>query len=195
MLHITLLPNPLPPWVKITAFSNIFISEDGFLGNGLSSPPVRNSCWLVAFPRPYKTSLCKQRKSSLKWWAVLLVNGQTTMTLAHRMVEGFFLSLFPECLSSFLIIFCLSLLFRSSLLLPSFFPFFFFTWNEGLWRQWPQYQGRWMPRWMAATKTSLPCWNLTLYHTGWTFQTIHAYISEHTCGALKHVCLCVPLLA
>lgn len=72
---------------------------------------------------------------------------------------------------------------------------FFFTWNEGLWRQWPQYQGRWMPRWMAATKTSLPCWNLTLYHTGWTFQTIHAYISEHTCGALKHVCLCVPLLA
>lgn len=125
MLHITLLPNPLPPWVKITAFSNIFISEDGFLGNGLSSPPVRNSCWLVAFPRPYKTSLCKQRKSSLKWWAVLLVNGQTTMTLAHRMVEGFFLSLFPECLSSFLIIFCLSLLFRSSLLLPSFFPFFF----------------------------------------------------------------------
>lgn len=126
MLHITLLPNPLPPWVKITAFSNIFISEDGFLGNGLSSPPVRNSCWLVAFPRPYKTSLCKQRKSSLKWWAVLLVNGQTTMTLAHRMVEGFFLSLFPECLSSFLIIFCLSLLFRSSLLLPSFFLFFFY---------------------------------------------------------------------
>lgn len=61
---------------------------DDFQENWLWSLPTRNSSKLVAFPRPYKTRLCKQHKTSLKWWAVLLVNGQTTMTLAHSTVEG-----------------------------------------------------------------------------------------------------------
>lgn len=118
---ITLLPEKPP---AITTGKN---SWDEFLVNRFSSPPTRNSPALVAFPRPYKTRLCKQRKSSLKWWAVLLVNGQTTMTLAHRMVEGFFF------LSSLNVFLAFSL---CSLSLP---PSSLFTWNEGLWRQWPQY--------------------------------------------------------
>lgn len=48
---------------------------DDFQQNWLSSLPTRTSSKLVAFPRPYKTRLCKQHKTSLKWWAVLLVNG------------------------------------------------------------------------------------------------------------------------
>lgn len=134
--YITLLPEKHLPLLQVKIAAFYFIFEDELV-NRFSSPPTRNSPELVAFPRPYKTRLCKQRKSSLKWWAVLLVNGQTTMTLAHRMVEGFFFSVFPECLSCFLIMFSLSLPF-----LPSPPPPLssLFTWNEGLWRQWPQYQ-------------------------------------------------------
>lgn len=71
--------------------------------NWLLSPSTGTSSKLVAFPRPYKTRLCKQHKTSLKWWAVLLLNGQTTMVLAHRMVQGL-----PQGLSCCLIIFTLS---------------------------------------------------------------------------------------
>lgn len=119
------------------------------------------------------------------------------MTLAHRMVEDFFLSLFPKCLFYFLIMFSLSLLFCSSLSSSfSFFSSSFFPFNLD-WRlrkamtPIPFCQG-WQDEWQQVKHIDLPV--LLKPHTGWTSRQYMLTTPSKPVVLSKHVCLFVPLL-
>lgn len=102
-----------------------------------------------------------------------------------------FLSLLPEGLSCFLIIFCLYLPFFL-LLCPfsssssSSSSFLFFTWNERLWRQWPQYLAWWMSGWTAVRETQRPPCLVETSHCTTQGELPHgARLHKRTCCALK----------